>query len=132
MIVVPPNLEKGTENVIRERTGSATGIVAEKRRGIETGIRIVKEVTETEIVIATTGIVASAAREGNTVIVLMTVTVTGAMILKEQISGHGTGKKLSMGLWILALLEELAAGRPRLFLPREHCSSRPATCRGTQ
>jgi hypothetical protein len=99
MTVVPPNLEKGTENVIRERTGSATGIVAEKRRGTETGIRIVKEVTETEIVIATTGIVASAAREGNTVIVLtivtitvMIVTITGAMILEEQISGHGTGK----------------------------------------
>ena len=89
MTVVPPNLEKGTENVTRARTGSATGIVAEKRRGTETGIRIVKEVTETEIVIATTGTVVSAAREGNTVIVLMTVTVTvmivtvtGAMILR--------------------------------------------------
>jgi len=89
MTVVPPNLEKGTENVIRARTGSETGIVAEKRRGTETGIRIMKEVTETEIVIATTGTVVSAAREGNTVIVLMTVTVTvmivtvtGAMILR--------------------------------------------------
>jgi len=89
MTVVPPNLEKGTENVTRARTGSATGIVAEKRRGTETGIRIVKEVTGTEIVIATTGTVVSAAREGNTVIVLMTVTVTvmivtvtGAMILR--------------------------------------------------
>jgi len=91
MTVVPPNLEKGTENVIRARTGSETGIVAEKRRGTETGIRIVKEVTETEIVIATTGTVVSTVREGNTVVVLMTVTVTvtvmivtvtGAMILR--------------------------------------------------
>lgn len=51
-----------------------TGIVAEKRGGTETGIRIVKEVTE--IAIATTGTIESAARKGNTVIVLMIVTVT--------------------------------------------------------
>jgi len=91
MTVVPPNLEKGTANVIRARTGSVTGTVAEKRRG--TGIRIVKEVTGTESVIATTGTVVSAAREGNTVIVLMIVTVTvtvmietvtGAMILRGE------------------------------------------------
>jgi hypothetical protein len=109
MTVVPPNLEKGTENVIRERTGSATGIVAEKRRGIETGIRIVKEVTETEIVIATTGIVASAAREGNTVIVLtivtvtvtmMIATVTGAMIL----TGTGLYEQLTFAYFSFALM----------------------------
>jgi len=91
MTVVPPNLEKGTANVIRARTGSVTGTVAEKRRG--TGIRIVKEVTGTESVIGTTGTVVSAAREGNTVIVLMIVTVTvtvmietvtGAMILRGE------------------------------------------------
>jgi hypothetical protein len=62
MAVVPPNLEKGTENVIRERTGSEAETVSAKRRGTETGTRIVKEVTETGIVIATTWIVASAAR----------------------------------------------------------------------
>jgi len=91
MTVVPPNLEKGTANVIRARTGSVIGTVAEKRRG--TGIRIVKEVTGTESVIGTTGTVVSAAREGNTVIVLMIVTVTvtvmietvtGAMILRGE------------------------------------------------
>jgi len=76
MTVVPRNLEKGTENAIRARIGSVTGIVAEKRGGTETGIRIVKEVTETEIAIATTGTIESAARKGNTVIVLMIVTVT--------------------------------------------------------
>jgi hypothetical protein len=74
MTVVPRNLEKGTENAIRARIGSVTGIVAEKRGGTETGIRIVKEVTE--IAIATTGTIESAARKGNTVIVLMIVTVT--------------------------------------------------------
>jgi hypothetical protein len=89
MTVVPQNPEKGTENVIRARTGSATGTVAERGRGTGAGIRTAKEVTGTGIVIATTGIAASVARKGNTVIVpmivtatVMIVTVTGAMILK--------------------------------------------------
>jgi hypothetical protein len=89
MTVAPQNPEKGTENGTRARTGSVTGTVAEIGRGTVTRIRTVKGVTGTEIVTATTGIAASAARKGNTVIVptiviatAMTVTVTGAMILK--------------------------------------------------
>jgi len=91
MTVVPQNPEKGTENVIRARTGSVTGTVAERGRGTGTGRRTAKEVTRTGIVIATTGIAASAARKGNTVIdpmivtaTVMIVTVTGATILKGE------------------------------------------------
>ena len=92
MTVVPQNPEKGTENVIRARTGSETGTVAGRGRGTGTGIRTAKEVKKTGIVIATTGIDVSAARKGNTVIVptivtatVMIVTVTGATILKGNV-----------------------------------------------
>jgi len=91
MTVVPRNPEKGTENVIRARTGSETRTVAGRGRGTGTGIRTAKEVKKTGIVIATTGIDVSAARKGNTVIVptivtatVMIVTVTGAMIPKGE------------------------------------------------
>jgi urease gamma subunit len=97
MTVVPPNLEKGTANVIRARTGSVIGTVAEKRRG--TGIRIVKEVTGTESVIATTGTVVSAAREGNTVIVLMIVTVTVTVMIETV-----TGAMILRGTWLYVQL----------------------------
>jgi hypothetical protein len=119
MTVVPRNLEKGTENAIRARIGSVTGIVAEKRGGTETGIRIVKEVTETEIAIATTGTIESAARKGNTVIVLMIVTVTvmvvTATVMIVILRGTGLYSFLLHILLLMGPIQDIQKNRENIL-----------------
>jgi hypothetical protein len=117
MTVVPRNLEKGTENAIRARIGSVTGIVAEKRGGTETGIRIVKEVTE--IAIATTGTIESAARKGNTVIVLMIVTVTvmvvTATVMIVILRGTGLYSFLLHILLLMGPIQDIQKNRENIL-----------------
>uniref|UniRef100_A0A0A9EDA7 Splicing factor U2AF 65 kDa subunit n=1 Tax=Arundo donax TaxID=35708 RepID=A0A0A9EDA7_ARUDO len=95
MLSGPRNLEKGTGNARRARTGSVTGVTVVtvlEMVGGETGMVGIRTmtgvtvVTRTEMVIATTGSAENEVRKGNTVIVLMIViaTVTGAVILKGE------------------------------------------------